>query len=145
MLAIERRNEILAKLSMEGKVVVSDLSKEFDVTEETIRRDLEKLDNDGLAKKTYGGAVKVENFNIDLPFHVRKQSNVEGKQKIGTIIADMIKDGDYIMLDASSTALNVVKAILQLKKITIITYSIEVLIELCNKPDWTVISTGGTL
>lgn len=145
MLAIERRNAILARLSMEGKVVVSDLSKEFDVTEETIRRDLEKLDNDGLAKKTYGGAVKVENFNIDLPFHIRKQSNVEGKQKIATIIASMIKDGDYIMLDASSTALNVVKAILHLKKITIITNSIEILIELCNKPEWTVISTGGTL
>lgn len=145
MLAIERRNAILSKLSMEGKVVVSDLSKEFDVTEETIRRDLEKLDNDGLAKKTYGGAVKVENFNTDLPFHIRKQSNVESKQKIATIIADMIKDGDYIMLDASTTALNVVKSILHLKKITIITNSIEVLLELCNKPDWTVISTGGTL
>ena len=49
MLAIERRNAILSKLSMEGKVVVSDLSKEFDVTEETIRRDLEKLYNDCLA------------------------------------------------------------------------------------------------
>lgn len=145
MLAIERRNAILARLSMEGKVVVSDLAREFAVTEETIRRDLEKLDNDGLAKKTYGGAVKVENFNTDLPFHVRKQSNVEGKQKIATLIADMIKDGDYIMLDASTTALNVVKAILHLKKITIITNSIEILIELCNKPDWTVISTGGTL
>ena len=57
----------------------------------------------------------------------------------------MIKDGDYIMLDASTTALNVVKAILHLKKITIITNSIEILIELCNKPDGTVISTGGTL
>ncbi len=145
MLAIERRNAILARLSMEGKVVVSDLAKEFSVTEETIRRDLEKLDNDGVAKKTYGGAVKVENFNTDLPFHVRKQSNVQSKQKIATLIADMIKDGDYIMLDASSTALNVVKAILPLKKITIITNSIEILLELCNKPDWTVISTGGTL
>lgn len=145
MLAIERRNAILARLSVEGKVVVSDLSREFMVTEETIRRDLEKLDQDGLAKKTYGGAVKVENFNIDLPFHVRKQSNIDKKQKVATIIADMIHDGDYIMLDASSTALMVVKSILHKKKITIITNSIEVLIELCNKPDWTVISTGGTL
>ena len=66
MLAIERRNEILSKLSTEGKVLVADLAKEFDVTEETIRRDLEKLDNDGLARKTYGGAVKNENFNIVL-------------------------------------------------------------------------------
>lgn len=145
MLAIERRNAILARLSMEGKVVVSDLSREFSVTEETIRRDLEKLDQDGLAKKTYGGAVKVDNLNIDLPFHVRKQSNIEKKQKIATMIADLIKDGDYIMLDASSTALNVVKSILHKNKITLITNSIEILIELCNKPDWTVISTGGTL
>lgn len=145
MLAIERRNAILARLSMEGKVVVSDLSREFSVTEETIRRDLEKLDNDGLAKKTYGGAVKVDNFNTDLPFHVRKQSNVESKQKIAGIIAEMIHDGDYVMIDASTTALNVVKSILHRKKITLITNSIEILLELCNKPDWTVISTGGTL
>ncbi|MCQ2478494.1 MAG: DeoR/GlpR family DNA-binding transcription regulator [Clostridia bacterium] len=145
MLAIERRNAILSKLSIEGKVLVSDLSREFSVTEETIRRDLEKLDNDGLAKKTYGGAVKVENFNIDLPFHVRQQANVERKQYIASVIANMIHDGDYIMLDSSSTALCVIKSILHLKKITLITNSIEILIELCNKPDWTVISTGGVL
>ena len=57
MLAIERRNAILAKLQEERKVVVSDLSELYNVTEETIRRDLEKLEAEGLAKKTYGGAV----------------------------------------------------------------------------------------
>lgn len=145
MLAIERRNAILAKLSLEGKVVVSDLAKEFDVTEETIRRDLEKLDKDGLARKTYGGAVKNENFNIDLPFHVRKQTNVESKRVIAAKISEMIHDGDYIMLDSSTTALYVIKNILDRKKITLITNSIEILIELCNKPDWNIISTGGVL
>lgn len=145
MLAIERRNAILAKLSLEGKVVVSDLAKEFDVTEETIRRDLEKLDKDGLARKTYGGAVKNENFNIDLPFHVRKQTNVESKRHIAAQISEMIHDGDYVMLDSSTTALNVIKNILDRKKITLITNSIEILIELCNKPDWMVVSTGGVL
>lgn len=145
MLAIERRNAILAKLSLEGKVVVSDLATEFSVTEETIRRDLEKLDRDGFARKTYGGAVKNESFNIDLPFQVRKQSNVESKQRIASVIGSMIKDGDYIMLDSSTTALCVVKSILDRKKITLITNSVEILFELCNKPDWTIISTGGTL
>lgn len=145
MLAIERRNAILSKLSLNGKVVVSELSQEFNVTEETIRRDLEKLDNDGLARKTYGGAVKVENYNIDLPFHVRQQTNVESKRKIATVIGEMIHDGDYIMLDSSTTALYVVQNILDRKKITIITNSIKILIELCNKPDWTIISTGGIL
>lgn len=51
MLAIERKNQILEKLHQEGKVVVSDLSRLYQVTEETIRRDLEKLENEGLAKK----------------------------------------------------------------------------------------------
>ena len=115
MLAIERRNAILAKLSIEGKVVVSDLAAEYEVTEETIRRDLEKLDRDGLARKTYGGAVKIESFNIDLPFQVRKQSNVESKQKIAAAVGSMIKDGDYIMLDSSTTALYVIKNILDRK------------------------------
>lgn len=145
MLAIERRNAILTKVSSEGKVLVADLSKEFEVTEETIRRDLEKLDNDGLVRKTYGGAIKNESFNIDLPFHVRKQTNVESKQKIAALIGEMINDGDYIMLDASTTALCVIKNILHKKNITLITNSIEILLELCNKPEWNVLSTGGML
>lgn len=145
MLAIERRNEILAKLMIEGKVIVSDLSKEYNVTEETIRRDLEKLDNDGLAKKTYGGAVRNESFNVDVPYNVRKQTNVEGKQYIAGLIGSMINDGDYIVLDASTTALFVVKNIIQRKKITLITNSIEILLELSNKSDWNILSTGGVL
>lgn len=145
MLAIERRNAILAKISLNGKVLVSDLSQAFGVTEETIRRDLEKLDHDGLVKKTYGGAVKAENYNIDLPFHVRQQENIEKKQRIAAIIAEMIHDGDYIMLDSSTTALYVIRSILNLKNITLITNSIEILIELCNKSDWNIISTGGVL
>ena len=133
MLAIERRSAILSKLVVEGKVLVSDLSREFGVTEETIRRDLEKLDKDGLVHKTY------------LPFQVRKQKNVEMKQQIAAKIASTINDGAYLMLDSSTTALCVIKHIMNRKDITIITNSIEILIELCNKPDWNIISTGGTL
>lgn len=145
MLAIERRNAILAKLNTEGKVIVADLSKEFDVTEETIRRDLEKLDNDGLAKKTYGGAVINKTLNNDLPFNVRKRTNVELKQQIASKIADMIHDGDYIMLDASSTAIYVTQQIKNRKNITLITNSVEVLLELTDKDDWNILSTGGAL
>lgn len=145
MLAIERRNAILAKLSVEGKVIVSELSLEFDVTEETIRRDLEKLDKEGLAKKTYGGAVVNQSFNTDLPYHVRKRSNVEQKEYIAEKIASMIHDGDYIMLDASSTTIYLTKYIKNLKNITLITNSVETLIELADKSDWKVLSTGGTL
>ena len=91
MLAIERRNAILAKLKEDRKVVVSDLSELYNVTEETIRRDLEKLEAEGLAKKTYGGAVINESLNVELPYIVRKKSNVAGKQVIGELLAKMMR------------------------------------------------------
>lgn len=145
MLAIERRNAILARLNSEGKVIVADLSREFDVTEETIRRDLEKLDNEGLAKKTYGGAVLNQDLNTDIPFNVRRGTNVELKQRVAEILATQIHDGDYLMLDASSTAIQVAKAIKNRKNITLITNSVEILLEMSDKEGWNILSTGGTL
>lgn len=145
MLAIERRNEILEKLQAERRVVVSELSALYDVSEETIRRDLEKLESDGYAIKSYGGAVLNENANLDLPFNIRKNKNVVGKQKIAELISKTIHDGDYIFLDASSTAVAVAKAIKNKKKITIITNSLEIAIELLEVPDCKVISTGGEI
>ena len=145
MLAIERRNAILSKLYLDGKVIVSQLSDEFNVTEETIRRDLEKLDKEGLAQKTYGGAVLVQNFSTDLPHSVRKKANVAAKQKIAEKISQIFHDGDCIMIDSSSTALLVLNYIKNLKNITLITNSVEALIELSDKDNWTVFSTGGKL
>ena len=134
MLAIERRNAILAKLATDGKVIVSDLSEEFQVTEETIRRDLEKLDKEGLAKKTYGGAVVLDSHGADLPFNVRKRVNANFKEIIAQKIAGMIHDGDTVMLDASTTAISVTKYIKNRENITLVTNSVEILLELADKP-----------
>ena len=82
MLAAERRKIILEKVHAEKKVIVSELSKEFEVSEETIRRDLDKLADEGHVVKSYGGAVINEIGSIDLPFNVRWKSNSVGKQKI---------------------------------------------------------------
>lgn len=145
MLAIERRNKILSILQKESRVVVSDLSTTFNVTEETIRRDLEKLEKEGYAKKTYGGAIINENVNVDLPYTVRKKANVSNKQRIAEMISSLIEDGDHVMMDASSTAVYVAKHLKNKKNITLITNSIEILIELADMTGWKVLSTGGTL
>lgn len=145
MLTAERRSLIIEKLQAEKKVVVGSLSKEFGVSEETIRRDLERLTQDGIAIKSYGGATFNENSSIDLPFNVRKKNNVAGKQRIAELVAAEIEDGDHIILDASSTAVYVAKAIKNKKRLTVITNSLEVMIELSDIPDITVISTGGNL
>ena len=145
MLAAERRNLILEKLQAEKRVVVSELSDLFEVSEETIRRDLDKLDKEGLAVKSYGGAVLVENNNVDMPFNVRKKKNMQGKRIIANIIKDLISDGDHIIVDPSTTAVSIVKALREKKRLTIVTNSIEVLVELADATGWDVISTGGTL
>lgn len=145
MLAIERRREILARLAANGKVIVAELAKDFGVTEETIRRDLEKLDKEGLASKTYGGAVSKHNPAIDLPYNVRENVNIDQKQRIAEKLCERIADGDRIMLDSSSTALYVLKRLKDKKNLTIITNSVKILLELADKPDWTILSTGGVL
>lgn len=143
MLAIERRNEILEKLQTDRRVVVSELSQIYEVSEETIRRDLDKLVNDGYAIKSYGGAVINENMNIDLPFNIRKNRNVIGKQRIAELVAKIVQDGDSIMLDASSTAVYIAKGLKDKKNLTLITNSMEIVIELLDMSDWRVLSTGG--
>ena len=144
MLPIERKNEILSKLMLEGKVIVSDLAALYSVTEETIRRDLEKLEREGFAKKTYGGAVKSDNMTAELPYTVRKLTNVSGKKFIAEKIGELIQDGDTIMLDASTTALFTVKSIFNKHNLTLITNSVEILLDLPASNDWRIISTGGT-
>lgn len=145
MLAIERRREILERMRADGKVIVSELARDFEVTEETIRRDLDRLDKEGLVSKTYGGAVSKQNPTLDLPYNVRESVNVEQKQAISEKIVRLIRDGERIMLDSSSTALYVVRKLKDKKNLTIITNSVKILIELADKSDWTVLSTGGVL
>ncbi|MDR2939246.1 MAG: DeoR/GlpR family DNA-binding transcription regulator [Clostridiales bacterium] len=145
MLALERRNSILMKLQEQKKVTVGELSLIYNVTEETIRRDLEKLHNSGLVIKSYGGAILNEAANIELPFNVRKKRNVSGKQKIAEIICGLIENGEHIFLDASTTSVFIAKAIKKKQCLTVITNSIEVLIELSDVSGWDIVSTGGNL
>lgn len=145
MLAVERRNLILEKLQDERKVVVSELSALFGVSEETIRRDLDKLDKEGLAVKSYGGAVLNENTSLDMPFNVRKKRNMEGKQTIANLVSLLVQEGEHIFIDPSTTAVAIVKAMKSKRKLTVITSSIEVLVELSDVSGWDIICTGGTL
>ena len=130
MLAIERKNEILSILQKEQRVLVAELSTRYQVTEETIRRDLEKLEKEGFVKKTYGGAVLNKNSTIDMPLKIREKTNRKEKQKIAQTVASLIEDGESIMLDSSSTSLMIAQELKKKKKLTVITNSVEVLIEL---------------
>jgi DeoR/GlpR family transcriptional regulator of sugar metabolism len=136
----------MAMLNENKSVLVPELAKLFNVTEETIRRDLEKLEKEGLLKRTYGGAVLVENYNVDIPFEFRNVTNIEGKKQIALSLIKYIEDGDTLVMDSSTSALQVAKLLKTKKKITVITNSEQIINELKVFEDTIkVISTGGTL
>ena len=145
MLAAERRRIITERIKATGQVVVSSLSAEFAVSEETIRRDLESLERDGIAVRIYGGAVLAGNDRVAPPYSIRKNTNVEPKVAIAQRLAGLLKDGDTLMVDESSTSAYAVRAIRHLKNITLITNSVELLREMTGQDTWHIISTGGSL
>ena len=145
MLAIERKNEILDKLRTEQRVLVSDLAEYYNVTEETIRRDLDKLEKEGYATKTYGGAILGNSTKTDLSYTIRNKTNVEAKNVIASLASRLIEDGDHLMLDDSSTSLYLAKKLKDKKNLTVITNSVELVVELGSIDGWTILLTGGRL
>ncbi len=145
MLPIERKSQILEFLQKYKTVTVAELSKKYNVTEETIRRDLEKLEQEGLAQKTYGGAILSQALKSDLPFKIREQFMREEKLTIAKKIFNIVNDGENIILDSSSTSFVIAKLLKQKKKLTIITNSVEILLEMSSSKNITILSTGGLL
>ncbi len=145
MLAGSRRTLITERIKATGQVVVSALSEEFQVSEETIRRDLEYLEKEGVAKRIYGGAVLTGNDRSAPPYAIRKNTNIESKLAIANALAHIVQDGDTLMVDESSTAAYALRVLQHKKNITLITNSLELLRSCTGLDSWRIISTGGTL
>ncbi len=145
MLPLERRQKIIELISINRSVKVIDLSKAFGVTEETIRRDLEKLEVEGVLMRTYGGAVSVKKASEELPLSIRLRDNMEGKRFIGQIMGALVQEGDVIMMGTGTTNLEFARKISLFHKITVITNSLGVISEIVQNDDIDVISVGGTL
>lgn len=144
MFAIERLNKIKEILFQEKRVDVFELSKMFSVTEVTIRRDLDKLEQEGFLVKTYGGAVLNDKHLAGAPAAQTLEKVSEEKQMIGKIASRMIEEGDAIFLGPGSTCLEIAKNIKQ-KRITVVTNDLMIGYELRNNPGVKVIVTGGDL
>lgn len=121
MLGMERYNEIMMLLNRDRSVSVKSLSKKLFMSEATIRRDLNQMEKQGLIKRTYGGAVLIEGLNKEVPLYVRESQQSNAKREICKNASRLIKDGDIIMLDASSTVQYIVEYLKQFKDLTVIT------------------------
>ena len=144
MFAQERKSKILDSLNKYGKVKVNDLSKLYEVSEVTIRRDLKELEEAELITRVHGGAILNDNTKFEPTFTEKIDKFYEEKEAVGKLAATMIVDGDTIILDAGTTTLSIAKYITA-KNITILTNSVDVAFELAKKQNVEVIVTGGTL
>jgi len=145
LFALERQKLILDKLKSEGAVLVSKLSVELGVTEETVRRDLEKLEKQELLLRTHGGAVPLNDNNHEYSLEKRKNEKSDLKQILAKEAVKYIEPGDTIFLDASTTIFYIAKEIKNFKNVTVITNSLRILNELIGAPDLKVMAIGGYL
>ncbi len=145
----ERRRVILDRLKQNGRVSVKALSDEMAVSAVTIRQDLRVLEEDGLLERTYGGAVrktpKQSGALPEPPFNIRNTENLYEKTSIAATAARMVRDGDAVALDASTTAYALVPYLQKHKKLTIITNSLMIAQSFPNNPGIEVLIPGGRL
>lgn len=146
MLAIERQKEIERRLIENGSVVISSLSKEFNVSEETIRRDLDKLEKERVLKRVRGGAYLQNEVDKQVPVEIREKIYLVEKEKIAEKSLELILDGDTLMIDSSTTAMCLAKKIEEKsKRVTVITNSLKVVEIFQNSKLTRVICLGGNL
>ncbi len=144
MLAVERLREIEKRVKRSGSARVSDLARELLVTEETIRRDLEKLEIEGKLLRSHGGAVAAQSAMQETPHSERELRQATEKAAIAREAVTRIGAGDTLFIDASSTALELARILPDIP-LTVLTNAIKVAVELAKKPHIRVICTGGAL
>ncbi|SHH42754.1 DeoR/GlpR family DNA-binding transcription regulator [Clostridium grantii] len=144
MFAIERRQRIKDILVKEKRIDVCNLSENFQVSEVTVRRDLDKLEQEGFLIKTYGGAVLNEEHSTPIAYTDNLETPEEEKKLIAKIGAQMINEGDAVFLGPGSTILEIVKLIKH-NRMTVVTNDLLVALELKDCNETKVVVTGGDL
>ncbi|MBE8723501.1 DeoR/GlpR family DNA-binding transcription regulator [Flavobacterium hungaricum] len=143
MLKAERHKFIMTKLLEEHKVVTTDLALALDLSEDTIRRDLNELDSKKLLEKVYGGAIKFVEKSSDV-FQIAINAEDE-KKKIVTKALSLLHDGQVIIMSGGSTNLVFAKLIPSDLKATIYTYSLPIAMQLSQHPNVDLIFIGGKM
>ncbi|MCM3747067.1 DeoR/GlpR family DNA-binding transcription regulator [Paenibacillus pasadenensis] len=145
-LAAERRNKILDYLFQQKRATVKELSELLGVSEVTLRSDLRLMDKDGLIQRTHGGVILQEEPRNEHNFSVREKKNHDEKSAIGQSALEFVEDGQCIVLDGSSTVLEMARGLKKMKvRLTVITNGMYTALELSENPGLTVILIGGVL
>lgn len=141
----DRRAKIVQMISSDRMLKVSDLTELFKVSIETIRRDLEYLEQKGYLNRVYGGAVAKSMYGMEPDYSMREVKHFAEKTAIGEAASNLIEDGDTIVIDVGTTTLEFAKWLKGKKKVTVITNAIQIALELVQDKDIRVMMMGGEL
>lgn len=126
-LPASRRAALLDHLATTGQLTVGQIAERFDVSIDTIRRDLDQLDADGLLVRTHGGAVSIASFpSKDRGLDVRMRLQPAEKEKIAALAGELVTDGSVLMLNGGTTTLAVARALRDHRELTVATNNLRI-------------------
>jgi DeoR/GlpR family transcriptional regulator of sugar metabolism len=141
----ERQQQILERVREHRRVTVSELSRSFQVSDVTIRRDLRELAARGMVRRAHGGAIVATPAPPEPPV-VQRMSQAEScKSCIGRAAAALVRDGDSVFIGSGSTTAHVARKLVDRKNLTVVTNALTVATELAAAPGVTVVVTGGMM
>lgn len=145
MLTAERRQRILEEVETRNSVSVTELCHLLRVSDMTIRRDLRALSDKGMLERVHGGALARRDRINELPYLIRSTENIQQKRIIGQRAAEYIHDGDSIALDIGTTTLELAKAMVGIRNLTVLTANLLVAEVLKDAPNIRLVISGGEL
>jgi len=144
MLQETRQAEILNLLHIHRSRQISDLAQHFDVSEETVRRDVRQLEAEGHARRVRGG-VKLTETAFEPPYMVRRNQNAQQKRAIALKAAALVTDGMTVLIDSGSTAYWLSKGLAKRRNLTVITNALEVAREMAGRNNCRIFFAGGEI
>ncbi|NKI70014.1 DeoR family transcriptional regulator [Collimonas pratensis] len=143
MLTLQRKQYLLEILERDGQIVAKTLSEQLGLSEDTIRRDLRQLAQEGLLQRVHGGALPASPALAG--FTERQQISADAKPAIGRAAAAMIQPGQVVLIDGGTTAVQLVRQLAPTLRATVVTHSPSIAVELVSHPYIEVIMIGGHL
>jgi DeoR/GlpR family transcriptional regulator of sugar metabolism len=145
LLAAERKIRIVEYVMHNRVASVAALAQAFQVHEATIRRDLAEIEQEGLLKRTHGGVIVDRGANNEPSFEERSHEQLEQKKRIGRQAAELVEDGDHIMIDSGTTTLHIAHHLTDRSRLTVVTNDMNIAGQFRESKGVTVIVTGGEL
>jgi len=143
--ATQRRGAIAERLRLQGEASITVLADLYGTSEMTIRRDLDYLEGEGLARRARGGAIFLNGRAYEPPIHQRAGVEAAAKSAIGAAAAVMVQDSETIILDIGTTTAAMAKALRDDVEVTVVTSSLLIANELATRARVRTILTGGTV